>query len=254
LTVFAFGPVWGNGFVDLDDEVLITRNPFVYQGWTTEGFRWAWTTTYGSPYQPLTWLSLQTSAQFFSAPSPQGPPTLSAAAFHAENLLWHAGTAVLLFVVWQRMTGARGRSLLVAALFAVHPLRVESVAWATEREDVLSCFFGVLALLAYARYAERPGWRRYLAVCGALLLSMLAKPMLITFPFVLLLLDYWPLGRKSPGRLLLENLKLFAERKGLGHCYAGLSRVEGLHLALSPDLDQRHGEPARLSERHRIAG
>jgi tetratricopeptide (TPR) repeat protein len=219
LTAAAFSPVWGNGFVDLDDEVLITRNPFVYKGWTGEGFRWAWTTSYGGPYQPLTWLSLQTSAQLFSTPNPQGPPTMSAAAFHTENLLWHAGTVVLLFGLWQRLTGARGRSLLVAALFAVHPLRVESVAWATERKDVLSCFFGVLALWAYVRYVERPGWRRYLAVCGALLLSLLAKPMLLTLPFVLLLLDYWPLGRRAPGRLLLEKVPLFA----LAAAVAGLS-------------------------------
>ena len=133
------------------------------------------------------------------------------AAFHGQNLAWHAASALLLFGLWQRLTGARGRSFLVAALFAVHPMHVESVAWAIERKDVLSVFFGVLTLWAYARYLDRPGWKRYLPLGTAFLLSLLSKPMLITLPFVLLLLDYWPLRRTAPPRRLVwEKAPLFA--------------------------------------------
>jgi hypothetical protein len=134
-------------------------------------------------------MSLQVDA---SLSGPRGP---CAQIFHGQNLLWHVATVVLLFVTLRRMTGAVWRSGLVAALFAVHPLHVESVAWATERKDVLSGFFWVLTMYAYVRYAERPGWGRYLGVMVAMTLGLLAKPMLVTLPCALALLDIWPLGR-----------------------------------------------------------
>jgi tetratricopeptide (TPR) repeat protein len=191
LTLGAYLPLWRNGFVDFDDERYIAANHHVGQGLTWPGFRWAWTTFEGVYWQPLTWLSLQLDARLFGASSP--------AAFHGENLLWHAAGALLLFGLWQRLTGARWRSFLLAALFAVHPLHVESVAWAAERKDVLSVFFGIVTLWAYVYYLDRPGWGRYLLVAGAFALSLLAKPTLITLPFVLLLLDWWPLGRRAAG-------------------------------------------------------
>jgi tetratricopeptide (TPR) repeat protein len=138
---------------------------------------------------------LQFDAQFFSARGADGEVILSPAAFHGQNLFWHEASVLLVFALWHRLTGACWRSFFVAALFAVHPMHVESVAWATERKDVLSCFFGALTLWAYVHYQERPGWKRYLGMSAAFLVSLLAKPMLITLPFVLLLLDYWPLGR-----------------------------------------------------------
>lgn len=195
LTVVAYLPVWDNDFVDIDDEPYITTNPQVMNGITWSGFCWAWTIERTPFWMPLTWLSFQLDAQFFSARTPEGETLLSPAAFHGQNLFWHVASTLLLFAVWRRMTGREGASFLVAGLFAVHPMHVESVAWAAERKDVLSVFLGILSLGAYVRYVESPNRTRYLLVFLALSLSLLAKPMLITFPFVLLLLDYWPLSR-----------------------------------------------------------
>ncbi len=198
LTFAAYGPVWRNDFIDLDDEVYITGNPNVKAGLSWKGFAWAWTTTHGNYWQPLSWLSLQLDADLFSTRPLDSEVVLSPAAFHAQNLFWHTASVLLLFAVWQRLTGAPWCSFMVAGLFAVHPMHVESVAWAAERKDVLSTFFGVLCLWAYAGYVEDRTWPRYLGVAGCLLLSLCAKPMLMTMPFILLLLDYWPLGRVAP--------------------------------------------------------
>jgi tetratricopeptide (TPR) repeat protein len=213
--------------VDFDDQDLISNNPEILQGLTASGFHWAWTTFHSHYWMPLTWLSFQFDVQFFSGKSASGQPVLSPAAFHGQNLFWHCGSVLLLFGLWYRLTGARWQSFLVAALFAVHPMHVESVAWAVERKDVLSGFFGILTLWAYVHYLEKPGLERYLGVLAAYALSLLSKPMLITLPFVLLLLDYWPLRRMfsawgmpatettpigapaSLGRLVVEKLPLF---------------------------------------------
>jgi tetratricopeptide (TPR) repeat protein len=203
-TLVAWSPVLDNGFVNFDDELYVTDNRQVQAGLTAAGLRWAWTTLHPGYYQPLTWMSLQLDAQLYGL-APWG--------YHLTNLLLHAANAVLLFEALRRLTGAVWRSAAVAALFALHPLHVESVAWATERKDVLSTFFGLLALLAYQAYARRPHLGRYLLVAGALALGLLAKPMLATLPCVLLLLDYWPLRRWRPGasaRLLAEKLPLLA--------------------------------------------
>src|SRR5262249_23036835 len=154
---------------------------------------------YASNWHPLTWLSHMTDCQVFG---------LHAGVHHFINLLWHTANTIALFLVLRFMTGATWRSAWVAALFALHPLHVQSVAWVAERKDVLSTFFGIIALGAYAWYARRPGLGRYLLVTTAFVLSLLAKPMLVTLPFVLLLLDYWPLQRAGWGRLIVEKVPL----------------------------------------------
>ena len=195
LTAVAYQPVWGNGFVDYDDDPYITRNPWVVEGLTSSGMSWAWNNDEAPYWTPLTWLSFQFDAQYLSVRSPDGSVALSPAAFHGQNLFWHAGSVLLLFLLWRRLTGLRRVGFVIAGLFAVHPMHVESVAWAIERKDVLSVFFGVLTLWAYVRWVERPGFGRGAAVAVAYLLSLLSKPTLVTLPFMLLLLDYWPLGR-----------------------------------------------------------
>jgi tetratricopeptide (TPR) repeat protein len=226
LTVLAYGPLWRNDFIDYDDDLYIIESPHVRGGLSWDNIEWAWTTFHAANWHPLTWMSLQLDGTLFRRhdlpPHPIGT--------HAVNLAWHLATTLLLFAFLRRATGREGPSLVVAALFAVHPLHVESVAWATERKDALSTFFWALALWAYAAYAQRPGVGRYLLVVLAMVLGLLAKPMLVTLPCTLLLLDYWPLRRArwappggngdqsaaapdpsaSTGWLLLEKLPLFA--------------------------------------------
>jgi len=185
-TVAVYLPVLRNDFVYYDDDGYVFENPPVQGGLSWEGVRWAFTTMAEANWHPLTWLSHMTDCQLFG---------LKAGYHHATSLLWHAANAVLLYVALRRMTGAVWRSAAVAALFALHPLHVESVAWVAERKDVLSTFFWMLTLLAYGWYVRRPSWQRYGAVGGLLALGLMAKPMLVTLPFVLLVLDWWPLGR-----------------------------------------------------------
>jgi len=185
-TLIAFRQVGDNGFISLDDNVYITNNYHIRNGLTIQGLRWAVTTCYAGNWHPLTWASHMLDTQFAGLKPQQ---------HHFTNLLFHVINALLLFFVLHRMTGALPQSAVVAALFALHPLHVESVAWVAERKDVLSTFFFMLALLAYGYYAGRPRLRSYLAVIVPFALGLTAKPMLVTLPFVLLLLDYWPLGR-----------------------------------------------------------
>lgn len=236
LTVVAYLPVWKNDFVDYDDLRLIRENPNVTAGLTWSSCCRVWKPDpAAAPYwMPITWLSFQFDAHFFSTRTPAGERILSPAAFHGHNIFWHTASVLLLFGFFQRLTARKWPSFLIAALFAVHPMHVESVAWAIERKDVLSGFFGVLTLWAYLRYVEKPGWRRYAAVAAALLLSLLAKPMLITLPLVLLLLDYWPLQRMrlSRDRPGVETTPL---PHGRGSVWAGgRSSVAGLLLEKLP--------------------
>jgi Flp pilus assembly protein TadD len=213
LTLGAMGHAYANGFVNYDDGDYVVRNAQVREGLSWAGTVWAFATTHAANWHPLTWLSLQLDAALFGSASAWG--------FHLTNVLLHTANVVLLFLALRRLTGAVWRSAAVAALFAVHPAHVESVAWVAERKDVLSGLFWMLTLLAYAFYAERPNWQRYLLVLAAFALGLMAKPMLVTLPCVLLLLDYWPLqrvpaacgsvpGRKRLGILLVEKLPLFA--------------------------------------------
>jgi tetratricopeptide (TPR) repeat protein len=186
LTLVVYSQVINHQFLNYDDDLYIHSNPMVIQGLTLQGIGWAFTTFHAGNWHPLTWLSHMLDSQLFG---------LSAGKHLIVNTLIHVANTLLLFFFLKRVTRARWQSALVAALFALHPLHVESVAWAAERKDTLSTFFGLLTLLAYIRYTESISWKRYALVALALALGLMAKPMLVTWPFVLLLLDWWPLGR-----------------------------------------------------------
>ncbi|MGA8892724.1 MAG: tetratricopeptide repeat protein [Anaeromyxobacteraceae bacterium] len=217
-TLALYARVGGHPFIFFDDNRYVTENPTVQAGLTWQGVKWAFTTLHVSNWHPLTWLSHMLDVELFG---------LNPGPHHVANVALHAANAVLVFLVFVRMTGATWRSAFVAALFAVHPTHVESVAWVAERKDVLSTLFGLLAMLAYAGWARRGGAARYLAVVALFTASLLAKPMWVTMPFLLLLLDAWPLQRwaGSPipvdpepralprhgaARLLLEKVPLLA--------------------------------------------
>lgn len=186
LAAVVYAQVGSHEFSIYDDGIYVTENPTVQSGLTVEGLQWVFTTTQAGNWHPLTWISHMLDCQLF------GP---NAGAHHLVNLFFHLANTVLLFLALQWMTAARWQSAFVAALFALHPLHVESVAWIAERKDVLSTFFWFLTLMAYVHYTRRPGGLRYLAVCLAFTLGLMAKPMLVTLPLTLLLLDFWPLGR-----------------------------------------------------------
>ena len=185
-----FGQSWGFGFVNYDDDVYVYDNPHVARGITSEGLVWAFSGIHGGNWHPATTLSHMLDCQFYGLrPGPQ----------HLTNVALHACAAVLAFLALWRLTGRLWPSACVAAVFAVHPLRAESVAWISQRKDVLSGLFFWLTLWLYADYARRPfSFLRWLAVLASFAAGLLAKPMLVTLPFVLLLLDYWPLGRLQP--------------------------------------------------------
>lgn len=198
LAAVTSGVYWSVGthdFINYDDPVYVTENPHVQAGLTRAGVVWAFTgitndqRTY---WHPLTWLSQMLDCQMFG---------VKAGAHHVVNLCFHGANTLLLFLLFRRMTGALWRSAMVAALFALHPMQVDTVAWVAERKNLLSTLFWLLTLLAYVRYARRPGTARYLLVCLLFACGLMAKPMLVTVPFVLLLLDYWPL-RRLPSRFL----------------------------------------------------
>jgi tetratricopeptide (TPR) repeat protein len=187
-TLVIYGPLLDSRaeFFRLDDSEYVIDNPQVRAGLTSESVAWAFTTFHAANWHPLTWLSLQLDYDLYGL-APWG--------YHLTSVLWHAASGVLLLAVLTRMTGSFWASALVAALFTLHPLRVESVAWIAERKDVISVFFWILTMAAYAWYVQRPGLLRYASVCAALGLGLMAKQTLVTLPFALLLLDYWPLRR-----------------------------------------------------------
>ena len=186
MTLALYAQVMNHQFILLDDNLYVRKNPIVNRGLTLTGIGWAFTTFHASNWHPITWLSHMLDCQMFG---------LNAGGHLMVSALIHASNTLLLFLFLRRTTGTKWQSAIVAALFALHPLHVESVAWVAERKDTLSTFFGLLTLVAYARYVETPSWKRYVSVAVALVLGLMAKPMLVTWPFVLLLLDYWPLQR-----------------------------------------------------------
>lgn len=218
-TFALYSPAIGHPFIfNYDDDVYVTNNSHVQAGLSWGTVKWAVTSTQYSNWHPLTWISHSLDCQLYGL-NPYG--------HHLTNILLHALSVVLLFLLLVHATGAVGRSLLVAALFAFHPMNVESVAWIAERKNVLSTFFFLLTLGAYGWYAAKPNLKRYAAVAALFVLGLAAKPMVVTLPFVLLLLDFWPLRRirgwkqlgpeavfplpqMSLSRLVLEKLPLLA--------------------------------------------
>ncbi len=241
LTWFVFGRTVGFGFFNYDDSFYVYQNHYVSDGLTRAGFVRAFTDPLVGNWHPLTSLSLMLDAQLYG---------LNPGGYHFGNVLFHTIAVLLLFFVLRAMTGAIWRSAMVAALFAIHPLRAESVVWISERKDVLSAVFFLLGVGAYGRYCRKPGWTRYLVVLVTLTLCLMSKAMLVTFPFLLLVLDYWPLNRfsfsprhssddegqprRTVGRLVAEKLPL-------------LLPVIGISLATlwaqGPAIDAAHNWP-----------
>jgi tetratricopeptide (TPR) repeat protein len=215
LTLAVYWQVQTHDFVNFDDDLYVVKNPHIKNGITYESINWAFTTLSTGNWHPLTWLSHMLDVQFFGI-NPRG--------HHLINLLFHIVNTLLLFSVFKKMTGDILRSGFIAALFALHPMHVESVAWIAERKDVLSTFFWMLTILSYIHYVKNQNLSRYLLLILFFTLGLMAKPMLVTLPFVLLLLDYWPQGRlrlmrsdrqkkakqsNSAVHLLLEKTPLF---------------------------------------------
>ena len=211
ITWIVFGQTLRHQFVNLDDGAYVFKNAQVARGLTFEGIVWAFTQVHADNWHPLTWISHMLDCQLYG---------LSPGGHHFTNVLLHTVTAILLFLVLRQMTGSFWRSAFVAAVFAIHPLRVESVAWVAERKDVLSGLFFMLTVWAYVRYVREQSPARYGLVLLLFALGLMSKPMLVTLPLVLLLLDYWPLNRMALGgdsgnkqfpisRLILEKLPLF---------------------------------------------
>ena len=237
-TVAAYWPVWKYDFISYDDPGYVYQNPQVIEGLSRSGWVWAWTTFHCSNWHPLTWLSLQLDGSI-GGRNPLG--------YHATNLLLHVLNCLLLFVVLHRMTLSLYRSALVSALFALHPLHVESVAWISERKDVLSTFFLLLTIWAYVGYAARPTAIRYLSVTFLFILGLLAKPMLVTLPLLMTLLDIWPMNRlnwrcsplddgrfprQTIRRLLIEKVPLLsiAFADGLVTIFAQRDAARSIHF------------------------
>lgn len=205
VTVCPYWQVKNHEFIEYDDPAYVTDNEYVKSGLSLKNIRWAFTTTECSNWHPVTWMSHMLDCQLFG---------MNAGAHHLMNLFFHLINTLMLFLLFRRMSGDVWPSAFVAGLFAVHPLHVESVAWIAERKDVLSAFFWMLTMWCYVRYVERPGAMRYLGAILCYIVGLMAKPMLVTLPFVLILMDYWPMNRfqiDKPGiaRLLMEKMPFF---------------------------------------------
>ena len=208
LVFIIYLPLLFNGFVDYDDHPYVTENPQVRSGLTLRSVWWAFTTSHSYNWHPLTWVSHMLDVQLYG---------LNPSGHHLMNILFHIANSLLLFAILKKMTSAFWRSLCVAILFAIHPLHVESVAWVAERKDVLSTFFAFLTISAYVDFTKTQRTSRYLLGVLFFTLSLLTKSMLVTLPFVLLLLDYWPLGRWSPGHSNPENASAKSDSFSLGY-------------------------------------
>ncbi|HTS34504.1 MAG TPA: tetratricopeptide repeat protein [Candidatus Solibacter sp.] len=215
VTLVLYIPITHHPFVNYDDDRYVTDNPHVRQGLTAATVKWALTSTEQANWHPLTWMSHALDCSLYR---------LNAGGHHFNSLLWHVVNVLLLFLFLVRFTERFGPSFFVAALFALHPIEVESVAWVAERKNVLCTTFFLLALLAYGWYARKPDWKRYLAMLLLFAMGLAAKPMVITLPFVLLLLDYWPLRRVGDSdsgihpaswpKLILEKVPLLVLSAG----------------------------------------
>jgi tetratricopeptide (TPR) repeat protein len=209
LVMVTFAVYWqvrNYSFVHIDDSQYVTENQHVQAGLSIESIIWAFSSQHAANWHPITWLSHMMDIELYG---------LNPGAHHQTNIIFHLFNTLLLFFVFRKMTGGLWQSGFVAALFAIHPLHVESVAWVAERKDVLSTFFWMLTMFSYARYAAHPGINRYLPVVGFFMLGLMAKPMLVTLPFVLLLLDFWPLRRMQFNSTADDGHKLQQRSQGL---------------------------------------
>jgi len=200
VTLAVFWQVNQYDFINFDDNVYVTQNSHIHSGLTPEGVRWAFSTQYLGLWNPLVWLSFMFDYQIYG---------LNAGGYHLTNRVLHLLSTLLLFWLFNRMTGAVWKSAFVAAIFAFHPLHVESVAWISERKDVLSAFFWMLTLCLYVYYTEKPVIIRYLLVLFSFVCALMSKPMVVTLPVIMIILDYWPLERfqSKKGKLILWQLK-----------------------------------------------
>ena len=232
VTIAVFGRLPGYGFVNLDDGVYVEDNPHVRAGITRDGILWAFTTRHAGNWHPVTWISLMMDCQLFG---------VNAGAHHAVNLLVHTTNVLLLFGLLVILTGAVCRSGLVTAWFAIHPLHVESVAWIAERKDLLSTFFWMLTVYLYVRYTRQRQFKFYILSLVVFWVGLMTKPMLVTLPVILLLMDYWPIGRfasiTSWKSLLLEKVP-FLSLSGIMAIITFVAQKEGgavssvLHLPI----------------------
>jgi tetratricopeptide (TPR) repeat protein len=225
--LLVFGQVVRHNFINLDDNSYVSQNLWVRSGFSWAGIAWAFTSIDFFYWQPLTWLSHMLDCQLFG---------LNAGWHHLTNLLLHVANTLLVFVLFRRLTGAFWRSALLAALFGLHPSRIESVAWIAERKDLLSGFWLLVTIWAYVRFATRPSQGRYLLVLASLTLGLMSKPMLVTVPFLLLLLDYWPLRRTAVAEKL-PMLALAAASSFL--TYVGTSRLGAVNWGAAIPLGRR---------------
>lgn len=237
LTVIVYSSVLWHDFINYDDPAIVIENPAVRAGLTWDSFLWAFSTGYLGNWIPLTWLSHMLDVQLFG---------IQPAGHHAINLLLHVASSILLYLFLKQATAAPWKSAAVAMLFALHPLHVESVAWVSERKDVLSTFFAMLCLCAYSRYSLTPSLKRYLLVLLLFTCGLLAKSMLVTMPLLLLLLDYWPLGRLTRTtflQLLREKIPFALLAAGSGLLTLQAHRAMG-GISESYTLTARAGKAA----------
>jgi hypothetical protein len=237
VTLAVFWQVHRYDFINFDDDVYVTQNIHIQSGITLDGFRWAFSTIYAEFWHPLTWISLMLDYQIYG---------LNAGGYHLTNLILHIMSALLLFWLFNRMTGSLWRSASVAALFALHPLRVESVAWIAERKDVLSAFFWMLTLCLYVYYVEKPTIKKYLLVLFSFVCGLMSKSMIVTLPVVMILLDYWPLDRlqsQKIGNNLTDIVPVSTNQ--------GRKKTKSKKGALKKNISPPHGQ--KLSEA-KIAG
>lgn len=243
-TLAAYGQVVGFEFVHYDDPLYVSNNSRVQAGISPASLGWAFTDTSSGNWHPLTWMSHLLDVELFG---------LAPGMHHATNVILHCANGLLLFMVLRRMTGARRPSAVAAFLFALHPLHVESVAWVSERKDVLSGLFCMLTMLSYARYVENPRVTRYALVALCFALGLMAKPMLVTMPLVMLALDYWPLGRfgsaGTPGEQAQRAGALVLEKAPLG----ALAAASGVVALWAQEAGGGLGSLQRFSLESRIA-
>jgi Flp pilus assembly protein TadD len=236
LAVVTFAVFWQVNqydFINFDDNVYVTENSHIQSGITLDGFRWAFSTKYLGLWNPLVWLSLMFDYQLHG---------LNAGGYHVTNLILHILSTLLLFWLFNRMTGTVWKSAFVAALFALHPLHVESVAWIAERKDALSAFFWMLTLCLYVYYTEKPVIRRYLPVLLCFACALMSKPMVVTLPIVMILLDYWPLDRLHSRKIVTDMPDVTSVPTNKGKKKNKLKQ-EALKENISPSRVRKLSEP-----------